>query len=336
MRSQKRTLFSSLGASLLFAMTSCGGGGSGGGTPPPPPAGSIYVLGNLLYPEIFQFSQTATGAAAPTATITGAENDYFEGLATDEKGNIYVGDAASDNSMEILIFPPGSKGIPNPAVTISTQLVDGIMSLEVDSAGNVYAGSPEPGVYVYSPMANGHYALSRSIAGSATTIANPVQMAIDSANNLFVANAAVPSLGQDSILIFNSAANGNVAPTSTIGGPKTMINYVQGVAVDGAGNIYVAAGVNSGPTNYEQNILEFSAGSAGNVAPIRTIGGPSVNSGRCEGLRLDSSGNIYVLNDKILKFAASASGNASPMSEIDENLNIPNESFDVESSIALH
>jgi hypothetical protein len=151
-------------------------------------------------------------------------------------------------------------------------------------------------------------------------------MAIDFANNLYLANAS--GHGSDSLLIFNSAANGNVAPTTTIGGPNTTIDWLAGVALDSAGNIYVAS-ANYSASPVVTRILEFSAGSTGNVVPIRTITVSSTSQGDPSGLRVDSQGNIYLLGavSEILKFASNASGNASPASEIYGNYQIPGDYF---------
>jgi hypothetical protein len=154
----------------------------------------------------------------------------------------------------------------------------------------------------------------RTISGSATTIVGlgAFPMAVDSADNIYISTA---DLGEpDSILIFNSSVSGNVPPTSTIGGPATTIYGIQGLALDSAGNIYLS---NIPSDNPNEEILEFSAGSTGNVAPIRTISGSATAMSAIGNLALDSAGNIYVLNDlNLLKFASNATGNATPIATI--------------------
>ena len=104
-------------------------------------------------------------------------------------------------------------------------------------------------------------------------------------------------------------------PSSTIGGPATTINSIAGLALDSAGNIYVSNIPSD--QNALPEILEFSAGSTGNVAPTRTISGSATTMSVGGNLALDSAGNIYVLNQlNLLKFAPDATGNVAPIATI--------------------
>src|SRR5438552_844775 len=100
-----------------------------------------------------------------------------------------------------------------------------------------------------------------------------------------------------------TGANGDAAPIATIRGSNTGLNFPLGIALDGAGNIYVA---NFGASN----ILIFAAGASGNVTPIATIAVASPCT--TYGVALDGAGNLYVTNfscNNVLIFAA-GSGNA--------------------------
>jgi hypothetical protein len=202
--------------------------------------------------------------------------------------------------------------------------------MAVDAASNLYvatdvaigsgpSGRVYQGISVFPPTANGNVAPTKSIAGDATKIFNPAQIALDSAANIYVADSAVQ--GPASILVFNSGATANASPSSTLGGDKTNIYTARGVALDTAGNIYVASLALNPPPNSPldatPSILEFAAGATGNVAPIRTITGLATTMGYIGNLRVDSAGNIYVLSGTtILKFAADATGNAAPAASI--------------------
>jgi hypothetical protein len=86
--------------------------------------------------------------------------------------------------------------------------------------------------------------------------------------------------------------------------------------VDTAGNIYVSSSGQNGPPS----ILKFSAGSTGNVAPVQTITGDPNSIESVGNLRVDSTGNLYVLDGStILKFAPGAKGNVAPIATISSN-----------------
>jgi hypothetical protein len=341
-------------AALFLVIVIAGCGGSGGSLPGPGAGASpnIYLIQftpfQMVPPNILVFSTTANGTVSPTSTLTGPANVFFSGLAVDGAGNAYVGGEIFGTgggaggppltAVEILVYAPGASGAqPTRTITSSSLQVNsgGIKALTVDSSGNLYVSAVlaapvlVSGVAVFSPTAGSGATPTRVISGSATTIIGlgPVPIAVDSADNIYISSS--DTLSPNSILIFNSSANGNVAPTSTIGGPATTINSIQGLAVDSAGNIYVS-NVPSDPSAL-QDILVFSAGSTGNVAPIRTISGSATTIIGVGGLALDSAGNIYALDAlNLLKFSPNATGNVAPIATI-----TPAVDFDL-SSIAVH
>ena len=337
MHACKVTIGSVFALALLMLTSSCGGsgnmgGGTGGGGGPVGP--SLYVSGVALLSlssSIAEFPTTANGEVSPTSTIKAPSDFFFNGLAVDGAGNVYVG-TAPDNSgnggIEILVYAPGANGTATPTRTISGAATglevlssNSINAIAVDGAGNIYVSAEttlsqaDLGISIFSSSANGNVAPTRVIAGSATNIQIPGQIAVDSAGNIYVANSPLAGTAP-SILIFNSSANGNVPPTSVLGGSETTMNSIQGLAVDDAGNIYVAAnGTNIGGGT--PSILEFSAASTGNVAPIRTISGPATSITGLGNIAVDGAGSVYLLSSPgVLKFALNVMGNAAPTATI--------------------
>ena len=331
---------------IAASLAGCSGGmGSSGGTTTPSPTGgttalspaaSFYVINqNFLPSTILQFSRTANGSVAPASTIAGPAGAGFISLTVDALGSLYVGAQKFSGNVspgpeigpEILVYAPGATGTQSPSQTITAGLqanpTNTIAVIAVDSAQNLYAvtgiavgtgpaGRVYTGVAVFAPNASGTFAPSKTIVGPLTGISNNAsQMATDAAGNLYIASG--PNISPGSIQIFNSAATGNVAPTATLTGANTTVDNAQGVAVDTAGNIYVSSSGLNGPPS----ILKFSAGSTGNVAPVQAItGGPNPMED-LGNLRVDSTGNLYVVDGStILIFAPGAKGNVAPTATI--------------------
>jgi hypothetical protein len=331
-----------VGFSLLLIITAgCGSGGmvsNGGGGGNGPSSANVYITQDtILEPQlsqsVMQFSASATGNVTPGTTLRGPAGVVLNGLAVDVTGNLYVGGTINGSgplaSAEVLIYSPGASGMATPSRTIagaSTGLnvpgLSGIDALELDNSGSLYVSSYVniggilyPGVSIFSNTANGNVAPTKVIGGNATTINafSPGQIAVDSANNIYTVGGSLAQA--NSILIFDSNSTGNVSPTSTIAGSNTMLEDVVGIAVDSAGNVYVANGNVNGVST--PSIVVFSAGSTGNVAPVRTIAGPATAMIALANLSVDSAGNVFVLNAlNILKFGPNATGNVAPSSTI--------------------
>jgi len=337
MHTCKVTIGSVIGLSLLMLTSSCGGGASGGGGGVGPVGPSIYLalpippFSSTPVSSIVQFPSDSNGSVSPSSTVKGPTGVGFQGLAVDATGNLYVGglissdNPASQGQLEILVYAPGSNGKAKPTRTITGTATglegfteNSISGLAVDSSENVYVSSGllkgglvNPGISVFSSTANGDVAPTNVITMTGIGAFTMGQIALDSAGNIYVLATELSAPG--AILIFASDSTGTVPPTSTIAGSESMLDGVEGVAVDGEGNIYVSNISSMGVPS----ILEFSAGSTGNVAPMRTISGSATMMSALGNLALDSAGNIYVLNElNILKFSPTATGNVAPIATI--------------------
>ncbi len=118
--------------------------------------------------------------------------------------------------------------------------------------------------------------------------------------------------GTPGVLLFRQQANGDVAPSSKIAGSKTTLTDPDSLALDAAGNVYVA---NDSGTE----VAVFAAGKHGNVMPSWTIGGSRSQLGPTEGLFIDPSGNLYATDfadDIVREYPAGKHGNVAPIRSI--------------------
>jgi len=256
-------------------------------------------------------------SAAPANTITIPSQTAFQALAVDTAGNLYVSASVTTfpTLYEILVYAPAATGQATPTRSIaltnpSTQTM--VTSIAVDASGAVYALNGN-NISVFAPGATGNAAPVRLITGSLTQLNSASGIAVDAAQNIYVANT-----GGGNVLVFSSTATGNVAPASILSGAATGIATPSGVALDSTGDIYVAS--YNQPSN-SSVVLEFAPGSTGNATPIRTL--TAVASYSLSGLAVDSLDNLYVVtlaptNNQLAidLFAPNQSGSVAPAATI--------------------
>ncbi len=85
-------------------------------------------------------------------------------------------------------------------------------------------------------------------------------------------------------------ADGNTAPTSTLQGNNTELNFPQGVAFDSDDNMYITNNDNSSVTVYAANWA------GGNTAPTKTLSGNKTELSFPGGVAFDSDDNMYIVN----------------------------------------
>ena len=105
------------------------------------------------------------------------------------------------------------------------------------------------------------------------SVANPYGLAVDSAGNVFVSHTVS---GVSSIEKLTPAGVGSVFVSTGVSGPT-------GLAFDSAGNLYVANNINN-------TIERFTPGGVGSVFASTGVSHPY-------GLAFDSAGNLYVANN---------------------------------------
>lgn len=294
--------------SVLALLSACGGGGGNVtevNTPPavvtPPPAtlpGTLTLLAGVL------------GGGGNVDGVPGRLNRPL-GIAADAAGTVYVADSQNHTIRKItgtgvatLAGTPGQRGSRDGTGTAASFAYP--EALAVDIAGNVYvadtgngtirkitssgqvttlAGSPDEQQYVDG-------------IGAAARFSRPKGIAVDVAGNLFVS---------DSNVIRKITATGAVTTIAgTPGGYDVGYGYVDGVgtyskffnpvgiAVDAAGNVFVADSAN-------RVIRKISPG--GNVTTHAGTGGAFGNVDGYPGaarfeepiaLTIDSQGNLLV------------------------------------------
>lgn len=223
----------------------------------------------------------------------------------------------------VTVYPIGATGNVKPIQEISgsrTGLTEP-SDVAVDGEGNIYVAngngdrSKVGPVTVYAAGANGNVKPIRTIAGSKTNLDDPNGVALDSSENLYVANGFSSSSSRSNgyVTVYAAGAHGNVKPINTITGGSTGLWEPAALALDSTNDIYV-------PNFGISTLTVYAAGAAGNIAPMRTIRGSKTKLSGPLQIALDSDLKIYVANYGppvgIMVYAAGTSGNVRPLRTI--------------------
>jgi outer membrane protein assembly factor BamB len=284
-------------------------------------AGNLYVadLGNHTIRKV-----TPAGVVTTLAGLAGRQGSADgmgsaarfacpSGVAVDSAGNVYVADRDNHTIRKVtaagvvttLAGLAGSSGTADGTGSAARfYLPSGVA---VDSAGNVYVGdtpnctirkvTPAGAVTTLAGLAGtGSNSGSTDGQGSAARFYEPRGVAVDSAGNVYVAdsrNDTIRKVTPTGVVTTLAGLAGSLGSADGTGG-AARFSRPFGVAVDSAGNVYVADTDNATirkvtPTGVVTTLagLAGSGGSADGTGSAARFGGPT-------GVALDNTGNIYV------------------------------------------
>ncbi len=283
------------------------------------------------YAAAYTFSTFAGSSGSGSANGVGsvAQFNLPYGVAADTNGNVYVADTLNHTIRQItpagvvstiagFALTSGSADGTNSAARFNTP-----QGVTVDSAGNVYVADSWNDTIRKLTLTGTNWAVS-TIAGSAGNIGSsdgtngaarfnePAGIAVDSATNLYVADTYNDTIRKLTPVGTNwviSTIAGLTANAGSADGTNSTarFNNPMGVAVDSAGNVYVADTYNDTirkltllGTNW---VVRTIAGSAGNIGTRDGTNGVARFDGP-GGIAVDSATNLYVadtLNNAIRK-----------------------------------
>ena len=248
-------------------------------------------------------------------TGTAASFGYPQGLALDTAGNIFVADLGMNQVRRItpagVVSTFAGSGMvgsaDGPAATASFNMP---WAIAVDGAGNVFVGDNRnsavrkitPGGTV-STLAGAGSAGFADGAGSSARFLYPWGAAADAAGNVYVADSGNHRIRKISPAGAVTTFAGSGIPGNANGaGTAAQFIFPSGVAVDGAGNVYVADTNNHAVRKITPagTVTLLAGGTYGDAEGT----GAAAKLQFPDSVAVDTSGNVYVAdtdNHKIRK-----------------------------------
>ncbi len=281
-------------------------------------AGNVYVVdtSNQTVRKINTSGTVSTLAGSPTvigrADGTGAAAQFFYagGIAVTGAGLVYVADTGNHTLRAItaagvvstLAGATGLSGVADGAGSAALFAYPG--GVAIDGAGNLYIADH-----------NNHTIRKMNSAGSVTTLAGaagisgsadgaggvarfngPTGVAVDGSGNVYVADAGNTSIRKitSAGVVSTFAGFSGVAGSTDGTGAIARFNSPQGIAVDSAGNVYVADTNNSTVRKITPAaVVTTIAGVAGQNGSVDGPGGSARFTGPYA-VAVDSAGNVFV------------------------------------------
>jgi len=254
-----------------------------------------------------------TGFGGDNGPATGAQLDLPSGVAVDSTGDLYIGDARNGRVRRVskgVITTvagdgtPGSSGDNGPAT--AAQLNGVAYGLAVDSAGDLYIADAyncrvrkvSNGV-IANIAGNGFCGFSGdSGPPNAAQLNVPSGVAVDSAGNVFIAdtnNHRVRKVSDGVITTVAGSVTGGFAGDGGIA-TNAELNFPDGVALDSAGNLYIADSNNSRIRRVSGGVITTVAG---NGSGYSGDNGPATSAGLSypSSVAVDSAGSLYIAGD---------------------------------------
>jgi uncharacterized protein (TIGR03437 family) len=274
----------------------------------------------LLRAQTYTISTIAGNGVAGFSGDAGAAGlaqlNSPSGMALDKSGNIYVADSGNQRIREILtngtintVAGNGTAGYAGDGAAATSASLFRPSAVAVDGSGNLYIADAGNNVIRKITGSNistiaGVYALGPGYNGDGATainsqLNNPLGVAVDTAGNIYIAdfgNNRIRKIGTDGKIstfagtgIAGVLGDSGAATRATLNGPRA-------VAVDAAGNLYIADS-----NNQRVRVVTASNGVITTVAGTGTAGflgdlGPANKAqlNQPRGVGADNAGNVYI------------------------------------------
>jgi trimeric autotransporter adhesin len=250
----------------------------------------------------------APGFSGDNGPATSAELEVPYGVAVDSVGNLYIADTNNyrirkvSNGGITTVAGNGTLGFSGDGGPATNAELGQPWGIAVDSAGSLYIADANnlrirkvSGGVITTIVGNGTLGFSGD-GGPATSaeLDAPWGVALDSTGNLYIADWMSNSVRKVSNGVINTVAGNGALGFSGDNGPATSaeFHHPRGVAVDSAGNLYIADGSNGRLRRVSNGVITTVAGGGSPVG----LDGPA-SSAQLDlppTIAADAAGSLYI------------------------------------------
>jgi sugar lactone lactonase YvrE len=281
-------------------------------------AGNLYVgdVGNSILRKVTSAGVVTTLAGTAglvgSADGTGADARFsgLSGVAVDSAGKVYIADTNNHTLRKVTVAGAvttlaGTAGTPGgldgTGAEARFNVPDGVA---VDSAGNVYVADTgnstirkiTPAGIVTTLAGSPGVQGSADGTGAAARFSAPDGVAVDSAGNLYVAETSNHTIRKITPAGVVTTLAGAASMMGSLDGTGAEARFAapDGVAVDSAGNLYVAERINSTVRKITPaGVVTTLAGAAGMLGSVDGTGA-AARFNHLFSVAVDGAGNVYV------------------------------------------
>ncbi len=293
-------------------------------------AGNLFVA--QAYPNVLEISNGVVTAVAGTGTLgfsgdngpaTSAQLSEPLNVAVDSAGNVYIADFGNNrirmvsNGVIVTVAGNGTVGFGGDDGPATSSELNGPLGVAIDASGKLYIADTynnrirRVSVGIITTVAGNGTVGFGGDSGPATSaqLNLPTGITVDADGNLYIADAGSSRVYKVSNGVISTVAGNGTPGFSGDNGPATgaQLNQPQGVAVDAAGNLFIADTSNYRIREVSNGVITTVAGTG-----VRGFSGDNGQATGAQlnlyesGLAMDSAGNLYIadtLNNRIRKVA---------------------------------
>jgi hypothetical protein len=271
-------------------------------------SGRVYVTG-ISYGTGTENDYTTIryypdGDTAWVRRYDGPENSVDEphALITDKTGNVYVTGASVGvgTAWDYLTIKYDANGDTSWVRRYNAleNSYDVAHAIAVDDSGNVcvtgcvkcIGGHGDYATVRYDSAGNELWVATYQGPGDSSDIG--LAIAVDGAGNVYVTGYSYGNGTKEDCTTIKYYSNGDTAWVRRYNGPADSDDWASAIAVDGAGNVYVAGTSKGNGTSYDYLTIKYH--SNGDTAWVRRYDGPTNGSDGARDIALDCWGNVYV------------------------------------------